>query len=60
MPQCRELARAGQRYCGDCHSKYMRAWRAKRRRDEQALKATVIKLRKRVIELESRVREQAE
>jgi hypothetical protein len=35
----------------------MRAWRARRRRAAEELKATVLKLRKRVVELEQENRE---
>jgi uncharacterized protein YlxW (UPF0749 family) len=35
----------------------MKAWRAKRRRREQELKQSVVKLRKQVVELQQRVRE---
>lgn len=50
MPNCDAAPRAGQRYCGPCHSKYMRAWRARRRREELELRESVVKLRKRVVE----------
>lgn len=49
MPNCSEPQRYGQRYCKDCHSKYMKAWRAKRRREERELRATVVKLRSKVL-----------
>lgn len=57
MPDCDEPQRPGQRYCAECHRKYMRAWRAKKRRAEQELKGQVIRLRKRVVELEQEARE---
>lgn len=57
MPNCDRPQRAGQRYCAECHRKYMRAWRAKRRREAEELKATVLKLRKRVVDLEQENRE---
>jgi hypothetical protein len=57
MPNCSEIARYGQRYCVECHRKYMKAWRAKRRRREEELKQSVVKLRKQVVELQQRVRE---
>lgn len=53
MPDCNNTPRIGQRYCPWCHSKYMRAWRAKRKREEEALKASIVLLRKRVLELEA-------
>ncbi len=49
MPDCSEPQRYGQRYCKECHSKYMKAWRAKRRREERELRAKVVKLRSRVV-----------
>ena len=52
MPDCAEAPRPGQRYCPECHSKYMRAWRAKRRREDERVRASVVKLRKKVVELE--------
>lgn len=57
MPNCDKPQRPGQRYCCDCHKKYMRAWRAKRRREAEELKGQVLRLRKRVVDLE---RENAE
>jgi hypothetical protein len=57
MPNCTKAPRAGQRYCPVCHSKYMRAWRAKRKRSEEKLKEDVIRLRKKVVELEQSNRE---
>ena len=50
MPECSEPQRYGQRYCRECHSKYMKAWRAKRRREERELRASVVKLRSKVVE----------
>ena len=51
MPGCSKTQRSGQRYCKECHGYYMRAWRAKRRREELLLRASVVKLRKQVMEL---------
>jgi len=51
MPGCDKEPRRGQRYCKDCHGLYMRAWRAKRRREELLLRASVVKLRARIAEL---------
>ena len=53
MPDCSEPPRSGQRYCKDCHGKYMRVWRAKRRREELLLRASVVKLRQRIVELQN-------
>lgn len=52
MPDCDQAPRVNQRYCPECHSKYMRAWRAKRRRREQERAEELVRLRKRVMELE--------
>jgi hypothetical protein len=52
MPNCDKLPRLNQRYCPECHSKYMRAWRAKRKRRAEETKAELVRLRKRVMELE--------
>ncbi len=49
MPSCSKPQRYGQRYCKQCHSNYMKAWRAKRRRQERDLRATVVKLRSKVV-----------
>ena len=54
MPHCDKPQRPGQRYCAECHKKYMRAWRARRRREAEELKAQVLRLRKRVVELEQK------
>ena len=51
MPECDAPPRPGQRYCCDCHSKYMRAWRAKRKRREQEMQEELLRLRKRLVEL---------
>jgi hypothetical protein len=57
MPNCDRLQRAGQRYCAECHKVYMRAWRARRRREAEELKNQVLRLRKRVVDLEQENRE---
>ena len=57
MPGCGKPARFGQRYCQDCHRKYMQTWRAKRKRREAELAASVVKLRKKVVDLEQENRE---
>ncbi len=57
MPDCDEPQRPGQRYCKACHSKYMKAWRAKRRREEQELRASAVKLRQKVVELQQQLAE---
>jgi len=60
MPDCDKPPREGQRYCRKCHGKYMKAWRARRRREEMLLRKSVVTLRKRVVELqqELKLREQ--
>ena len=50
MPDCDKPPRAKQRYCKECHSRYMKAWRAKRRREEEELRAAVVRLRKTVVD----------
>lgn len=57
MPACDKPQRPGQRYCSECHRVYMRAWRARRRREAEELKNTVLKLRKRVVALEQENKE---
>ena len=52
MPDCDQPPRTGQRYCKACHSLYMKAWRAKRRREERELRASIVKLRKKTMELQ--------
>ena len=57
MPGCNEPPRDRQRYCAACHKKYMRIWRAKRKRDDEKLRASVLKLRQRVMELNAENKE---
>lgn len=49
MPDCAKPPRHGQRYCSKCHGLYMKAWRAKRRREELRLRDSVVKLRQQVV-----------
>ncbi len=49
MPDCDDLPRANQRYCPACHSKYMKAWRAKRKRDITKLQESVIAMRSKIV-----------
>lgn len=58
MPDCNEPPRLGQRYCQKCHCKYMKAWRARRKRQENELRATLVRLRQKVLKLEQQKREQ--
>jgi len=50
MPNCDDTPRHNQRYCPECHSKYMKTWRAKRKREQQKLAASVIKMRAQIVE----------
>ena len=50
MPNCDAAPRHNQRYCPECHSKYMKAWRAKRRREQNKLLASVVKMRTKIVE----------
>jgi hypothetical protein len=51
MPDCDQVPRERQRYCANCHRKYMRAWRAKRKKAEADLKEELIRMRKRIVDL---------
>lgn len=57
MPDCDKAQRPGQRYCSECHKVYMRAWRARHKRASDELKNQVLRLRKRVVDLEQENRE---
>lgn len=57
MPDCDQPPRQGQRYCAECHSRYMRAWRAKRKREEQEMKAKLVKLRKQLVDQQREIEE---
>jgi len=57
MPDCDKAPRAGQRYCGDCHSKYMKTWRAKRKRDVAQLAASVVRMRSQIVEKDREIAE---
>lgn len=50
MPDCSKPPRPGQRYCKKCHSVYMKAWRAKRRREEREMRAKLVQLRQKVVQ----------
>ena len=50
MPSCDKIPRANQRYCPECHSKYMKAWRAKRKREQAKLLQSVVKMRSTIVE----------
>lgn len=51
MPGCDDLPRANQRYCPECHSKYMKTWRAKRKRQQEKLMQSVLSMRKTIVGL---------
>jgi len=57
MPDCDAAPRANQRYCPDCHSKYMKAWRAKRKREQDKLLAKVVKMRAQIVEQSRTIQE---
>jgi len=57
MPDCDKPQREGQRYCSECHRKYMRAWRARHKRETDEMKNALLRLRKRVVDLEQENRE---
>jgi hypothetical protein len=50
MPNCDAAPRHNQRYCPECHSKYMKAWRAKRKREQEKLAARVVQMRAQLVE----------
>ena len=57
MPDCDELPRVNQRYCAECHSKYMKAWRAKRKRDVARLAASVVRMRSQIVDKDREIAE---
>jgi len=57
MPNCVKVPRANQRYCGECHSRYMKVWRAKRKRDVTKLQSTVVSLRSQLVEAHRKIAE---
>ena len=57
MPDCDLPPRAGQRYCGDCHSKYMKTWRAKRKREQAKLAESVVKMRAQIVQKDREIAE---
>ncbi len=57
MPSCDRPQRYGQRYCRECHSKYMKAWRAKRRRDLARLQASVVQMRSTIVARDREIQE---
>jgi hypothetical protein len=57
MPDCDAPPRANQRYCAECHKKYMKAWRAKRKRDVAQLAASVVRLRSQLVDKQREIDE---
>jgi hypothetical protein len=57
MPDCLAPPRANQRYCADCHSKYMKAWRARRKREQAKLLASVVRMRSQIVEKDRHIAE---
>ncbi len=57
MPDCDDLPRANQRYCPECHSKYMKAWRAKRSRDIMKLQESVVQMRSTIVSQKQEISE---
>jgi len=51
MPDCHDEPRTGQRYCPACHRIYMKAWRAKKKMQQEGLIKELLLLRKQVREL---------
>jgi len=51
IPGCPSVAREGQRYCSDCHARYMKGWRAKRKLQQEQLVNEVLRLRQQNREL---------
>ncbi len=57
MPNCDLPPREGQRYCKDCHSVYMKAWRAKRKRAQERLIESVLVMRSQIVEKDREIAE---
>lgn len=57
MPNCAEPPRDNQRYCPECHSKYMKAWRAKRKREQDKLQAKVVSMRAQILQQKNLIAE---
>ena len=57
MPDCDKAPRHNQRYCAKCHSKYMKAWRAKRKRDVAKLAASVVRMRSQLVDKDREIAE---
>jgi len=57
MPDCDAAPRHNQRYCPDCHSKYMKVWRAKRKRAQEKLAASVVKMRAQIVQQDQTIKE---
>ena len=57
MPSCDKLPRANQRYCPTCHSLYMKAWRAKRKRDIAKMQQSLVSMRSTIVEQRTEIKE---
>lgn len=57
MPDCDAPPRYGQRYCAPCHSKYMKVWRAKRKREQEKLRESVVRMRSQLVEQQQKIME---
>ena len=57
MPNCIDPPRDNQRYCPKCHSKYMKAWRAKRKREQEKLLAKVVSMRAQLLQQKNLIAE---
>jgi len=57
MPNCDKQPRNRQRYCKACHKLYMKAWRAKRKREEQKLRDSVVRMRSKIVTQDRRIAE---
>jgi hypothetical protein len=57
MPNCDKLPRANQRYCPACHSVYMKAWRAKRKRDVLKMQESLISMRSQIVAQQTTIKE---
>ena len=57
MPNCDKAPREGQRYCKKCHSRYMKAWRAKQKLAQQQLLASVVNMRSQIVKKDREIAE---
>jgi hypothetical protein len=57
MPDCDAPPRANQRYCAECHSKYMKAWRARRKREQAKLLTKLVSMRSQIVTMNREIKE---